>query len=63
MATVRLRLNIARLRLNLVFIAWQRRAALIDLAKANDLLYKASPHLSTIPQNKRIKNPRLAFDI
>jgi hypothetical protein len=39
--------------MNLVFIAWQRRAALIELAMANDLLYKASLHLGASPQNKR----------
>jgi hypothetical protein len=37
----------------LVFIAWQRRADQIELAMANDLLYKASLHLGVSPQNKR----------
>jgi hypothetical protein len=39
--------------MNLVFIAWQRRTALIELAMANDLLYKAILHLGASPQNKR----------
>jgi hypothetical protein len=38
---------------NLVFIGWQRRAVRIELAMANDLLYKASLHLGVSPQSKR----------
>jgi hypothetical protein len=49
---VRLQLNLAGLRLNLAFIAWQRRDALIELARANDL-YKDSLKSGAIPQKKR----------
>jgi hypothetical protein len=34
-------------------MAWQRGAALTELAMANDLLYKASLHLGASSQNKR----------
>jgi hypothetical protein len=44
MATLTLGLNLPRLRLNLVCIVWQRRAALIELAMTNDLLCKPRLH-------------------
>jgi hypothetical protein len=56
MATVRLQLNLARMRFFWILFSIHclaRRAALIELAMANDLVYMANLHLGASPQNKR----------